>query len=462
MQLKPPFLDPTHTWERHLVKISKIAVNGLFDRFNHDLTFNPSERIAIMYGPNGFGKTMILRILNVLFNLSPRSLARMPFQELQIIFDDDSSLIVDRPLDESSLQLSYSTSGNVIEKFTPGPHIRPQELPFPLGAIEDIVPDIEQIAASEWRNIHSGDILDLDEVFMTYGEQLSFHLDMPEHSSSIPPWLREIRTSLPVRFIGTERLTDLSSYALRNRHRRPYSQTAPERTVRRYSDRLAQMVQETLTTYATMSQSLDRTFPARLVKEATARALPAEELAQVLEQVEKRRSEIVEAGLLLQEHETLNVPPIDTIDEPRRSVLTVYARDARQKLGVFDDLYARVNTFVRIINARLLYKRVSVGQEGLKIWNSDGSNLQPEVLSSGEQHEIVILFDLLFTTVKDSLILVDEPELSLHVDWQRAMLKDLQEMAELSDFRALLATHSPQIIGDRWDLTIELRGPNTK
>ena len=78
-----------------------------------------------------------------------------------------------------------------------------------------------------------------------------------------------------------------------------------------------------------------------------------------------------------------------------------------------------------------------------------------------EQHEIVILFDLLFGTKKNSLILVDEPELSLHVDWQRAMLKDLHEMAELSDFRALLATHSPQIIGERWDLTIELHGPGT-
>ena len=81
------------------------------------------------------------------------------------------------------------------------------------------------------------------------------------------------------------------------------------------------------------------------------------------------------------------------------------------------------------------------------------------MLSSGEQHEIVLLFELLFETKPNSLILVDEPELSLHVAWQREMLKDLQDMADLSDFRAILATHSPQIIGERWDLTIELKGP---
>ena len=82
------------------------------------------------------------------------------------------------------------------------------------------------------------------------------------------------------------------------------------------------------------------------------------------------------------------------------------------------------------------------------------------MLSSGEQHDLVLLYDLLFGIAKNSLIMVDEPELSLHVAWQEEMLSDLQEMASLSDFRVLLATHSPQIIGDRWDLTSELKGPD--
>ena len=215
------------------------------------------------------------------------------------------------------------------------------------------------------------------------------------------------------------------------------------------------MVQQTLTEYATLSQSLDRSFPARLVEEPTGESLSIPELSQVLANVEERRSEFVEAGLLLQEHGSLSVPIVETMDASRRSVLAVYAQDAREKLGVFDDLYAKVKTFLRIANSRLLYKHVSVSQKGMKVSTSDGSDLQPEMLSSGEQHEIVLLFDLLFGTKKNSLILVDEPELSLHVAWQRAMLNDLLEMAEVSDFRALLATHSPQIIGERWDLTIQ-------
>jgi predicted ATP-binding protein involved in virulence len=90
----------------------------------------------------------------------------------------------------------------------------------------------------------------------------------------------------------------------------------------------------------------------------------------------------------------------------------------------------------------------------------DGSELDLEMLSSGEQHELVLLYDLLFETSKNALVMIDEPELSLHVAWQDEVLKDLLEMAELSDFDVLLATHSPLIIGDRWDLTVELKGPS--
>ena len=377
-----------------------------------------------------------------------------------VTFDDGSRLTVVRTPGESSPRLSYATSTQQTEIYVPEPLSRALEVPFPSGAIEDIVPGLTQIGPSEWRNVHTGEDLDLDDVITIYADIIPFDFDIPEQK--FPPWLRNIRALLPVRFIDTERLTNHSTHKRRPRHRSLYSYMAPERTVRLYSDRVARKVQQTLTEYATLSQSLDRSFPARLVEEPTSEPLSKAQLAQDLAKVEKRRSEIVEAGLLLQEHESLSVPVIESMDESRRSVLAVYAQDANKKLSVFDDLYARVNTFVRIANARLLYKQVSVSQEGLKVSNSDGSALELEMLSSGEQHEIVLLFDLLFRTEKNSLIMVDEPELSLHVAWQREMLKDLQEMAELSDFRALLATHSPQIIGDKWDLTIELQGPDRK
>jgi len=185
-------------------------------------------------------------------------------------------------------------------------------------------------------------------------------------------------------------------------------------------------------------------------------------LRQELADVEAKRSKLVEAGLLGQEHEGWGVPSLEKVDESRRGVLAVYARDTREKLNIFDDLYARIDALKRIANSRFLHKQVAVGSDGVSVTSSDGSKLDLEMLSSGEQHELVILYELLFRVPDNSFILFDEPELSLHVAWQEKFLEDLGEMAKISKFQVLLATHSPQIIGDRWDLTVELKGPNSK
>ena len=40
------------------MRIARIVVSGLFDRFNQDIALDPDELITIMIGPNGFGKTI--------------------------------------------------------------------------------------------------------------------------------------------------------------------------------------------------------------------------------------------------------------------------------------------------------------------------------------------------------------------------------------------------------------------
>ena len=153
------------------------------------------------------------------------------------------------------------------------------------------------------------------------------------------------------------------------------------------------------------------------------------------------------------------MPPLEKVDKARLGVLAVYARDAQQKLSVFDDVFTKIDLFKKIVNARFLHKSITVGSSGFGVETSSGSQLEPALLSSGEQHELVILYELLFRVRENSIILIDEPEISLHVVWQHEFLKDLGQIAALSQFHALVATHSPQIISDRWDLTVELKGP---
>ena len=66
------------------------------------------------------------------------------------------------------------------------------------------------------------------------------------------------------------------------------------------------------------------------------------------------------------------------------------------------------------------------------------------------------MYDLLFRIKPNTLVMIDEPELSLHVNWQERFLSDLSEVIKVAGFDALIATHSPYIISDKSDLLVEL------
>ena len=270
----------------------------------------------------------------------------------------------------------------------------------------------------------------------------------------IPSWFQDARKAIPIRFINTERLYTPSPH--RRRGFRYSSHYTPEPAVRGHAVELGDTIKQTFTQYGTLSQSLDRTFPVRLVSESPHFPQTMATLREKLSDIEEKRARLVEAGLLDKEPEGLGGLPLDKIDETKLEVLSVYAQDAEKKLGVFDDVFFRIDLFKKLVNARFIDKEISIGQSGFEFVTSNGTRLSPVELSSGEQHEVVLLYELLFKVKDNSIILIDEPELSLHVAWQEEFLKDLSEMAELSRFQALIATHSPQIINDRWDLTVEL------
>lgn len=48
--------------------ISQVTVTGLFDRFDHEVKFSKDHKITILTAPNGFGKTVILKIIHSFFN----------------------------------------------------------------------------------------------------------------------------------------------------------------------------------------------------------------------------------------------------------------------------------------------------------------------------------------------------------------------------------------------------------
>jgi predicted ATPase len=74
----------------------------------------------------------------------------------------------------------------------------------------------------------------------------------------------------------------------------------------------------------------------------------------------------------------------------------------------------------------------------------DGEDIGLGSLSSGEKHLLRILVEALL--VGESSMLIDEPELSMHIDWQKHLIESLRALNP--DAQLVFATHSPEIMGD--------------
>ena len=79
---------------------------------------------------------------------------------------------------------------------------------------------------------------------------------------------------------------------------------------------------------------------------------------------------------------------------------------------------------------------------------SGNDKLTPYQLSSGEKQMIVILLTVLIQDNKPSILFMDEPEISLHLDWQRKLIQYIKELNP--NVQIILATHSPGIILEGW------------
>ena len=136
--------------------------------------------------------------------------------------------------------------------------------------------------------------------------------------------------------------------------------------------------------------------------------------------------------------------------------MTLYVQDTRSKLAVLTPLARKIELLLKHLS-KLKNKTLHVNaKSGLIARGHDGEALPLESLSSGEQHEIVLMYDLLFRVRENSLVLIDEPELSLHIDWQKKFLPDLLEVVQAVRFDVLLATHSIFIAGERPELMVSL------
>lgn len=462
------------------MKLKEIEVNGLFGVFDHKIPINLEEGITIIIGENGLGKTVILELLESFFSKAYYNLLHVEFTEFVIVFEDDYKWIIEQEFLDSEdygnmpksrreppRRMKHEPESKLtIRRVSPeGKKIKTKyELTGALGNIspnirrtfirdiERTYPYIRRIGVNVFEDTRRGIRLSISELFHKYGKSL----DYPMEVDSLPNWFKERVDRININLIKTQRLLVQNL-----RKDRGY-----EKAVSEYSNELSDNIQSHLARSTELSSKLDRTYPNRLVKslKSTTDKGHFHRLNKELESLEAKRNLLDQVGLI----ETEKDSALSGVDNPNPEVIKVlllYIEDSFAKLEIFDELAKKIKLFQDIINKRFKHKKLLIDKDRGFIFQStlvdkdQASATIPVVkLSSGEQNELVLFYELLFKMKPDSIILIDEPEVSLHISWQKKFIDDLRDVIKLTHMEIIIATHSPDIIGNNWGLSVELKG----
>lgn len=82
------------------------------------------------------------------------------------------------------------------------------------------------------------------------------------------------------------------------------------------------------------------------------------------------------------------------------------------------------------------------------MFEQDGDTLYPYQLSSGEKQLLVILLTVLVQDGQSAVLFMDEPEVSLHIEWQQHLIELIRRLNH--NVQIILTTHSPAVIMNGW------------
>jgi predicted ATP-binding protein involved in virulence len=433
------------------MKINSIKVEKLFEIFDYNISFSGSENVLIITGPNGFGKTMILNVIFNLFNRKFIFFQKLVFEKITVFLENDISIIISKKSekDKSLVKFTFTQNGKELYVFDYSDKLESDVW----KSISRFLP-VARISENTWMDHRTNRVLDMDILLNEYADQL------PEEVSKNllkikSTEINEILDSIKVHLIREQRLFKKVINTERN-YREEKDQTIMIETIQTYAKELKQLISLNLQQSFKISQQLDSSYPDRLVKEKS--KLTEEEYTTRFEKLKVKQAKLSKNGLYESKQQLLGYSQEDS------KALLVYLNDLENKLRVFDDLLEKLELFTGILNERrFTFKTIQVDREkGFYFNTSKGKELELNQLSSGEQHEVVMLYELIFNAKPNILVLIDEPEISLHVTWQKEFLNDLLKIIKIQNIQVLIATHSPSIINDRWDLVYNLENVGAK
>lgn len=420
-----------------------LEFRGLFGGLDREI-FLERESPTILTGANGTGKSTILRLINAAANGAMTTLTTAPLDYFRLAFDRGPDFVLERSSDAITLtwgEESVRVGSNDPLAFLPLWAAEAVELlEFDGNRIGPQLMDYAQangISGEEYRRVRN----------------MLIHAGDPDSLLRAPNWLIKFGQGFPVLFVADQRLITEPGTGGRNRDGRTPS--VPRLAIEAASADLAERLRAADSDYARSAQVADGKLAEALIDRMTAGwDVPLDNVQELIRRVDYRRDVLRAVGLLDESSSvgvSVNTEQLD--DAAVRRVVQVVMESTLRKFQVLDDLERRLTVFKEFMDGRLAAKRLTLERQlGMRFDLLDGRSVRPRELSSGEQQITVLAYEILFKASASTLVIVDEPEISLHITWQDTLVADLERMGRASDVQFLLATHSPMILAGHPEL----------
>ena len=410
------------------MQIQKFHVSRLFGAFERTIPFpthseeEQTVSLVLLHGPNGSGKTTSLKMIDGFMQLDFGVFRQVPFGEASLTFSTGDAISVAQSEPGAPLHVQFGDESVMLHPERSGPHDQKHA-----AAVTKFRTDFFSTTESinfEYINTRRQAF---SQEFALVAHEREFIRSLTRHGDDVPHEIRNEHAQQPsvrvARFIADAQVN----------YRRFFRSSGPD-FLSAIIERLKEPSKPNTTTQALINR-----------------------LAAVKEQEKGFERLGVESpwwdfDLASEYLENLTEP---TVTEGL-SVMTA-AAEVLESLAREQQLLAdRLQTFERNINRCMVDKNLMIEpKRGLRITGAAGQQLTEEQLSSGEYHLLYLMVAALTTQRRGTVLAIDEPELSMHIAWQRSLIDSLLECTSNASPQLLLATHSPDIVGTHRDYLVK-------
>lgn len=430
------------------MKISEIDIKGLYGSYSYKITQLVHQNLLLLTGYNGMGKTTILNIVKSIADSNLWFFYELPFDEINVRFEDGLSLKMlhitnkvelqknvseksDANINpEQSLVYEWFKDGNSLSRIIVDRHTFYKAFVVLFKA--EFIPEDE----ADWIPLMKSRMNDVASYISR--KQNAKSMDMLQ--SSVKAFM------IPAQRVRQIRLKNLDE------GRFPYDQSELEEidTIEVVAEKFGKLLNQKRIEFLTRMQSSKNGLMERLL-DADAKDIGEEAYETMAKDVQDKIDDLSQFGIAY-EH-------IRPYNAANGKLLSAYLDGLKDMLGEYSGLLKDLKLFASILQKKhFLHKTISFSPSyGFKAFDDKGISIPSSKLSSGEQNMIILLYRIIFEVHDGDILLIDEPEISMHVVWLKEFIDDLQTIAATkSKVQILIATHSPQIVRGAIDYCFDL------